>query len=254
MSKIRKTILFAAVLVISAWPWTVIAIDHNQQLQQARAVFDQGQFEQAVEHYQELLDQGYDSGELYYNLGNAAFKTGQIGEAIAYYRRAAKRLPWDEDIEFNLNFARKLVKQPQKKINPIDIVIQKLFMRFSAKQLSFLALLFYFMLMTTIGILILKHHHHAEWNWGAAAIGLLFIFFAILASARVIVEKNVKWGVVVVEQAEARNGPGADYQVGFTVPEGREVRVLGHEGDWLAIGLTKEGYKGWVKSSEIWKD
>ncbi len=82
----------------------------------------------------------------------------------------------------------------------------------------------------------------------------LFVLLAAWASVRILADRNMNWGVIIVNQAEARNGPSADYEVGFKVPVGREVRVLGQEGNWIAIGLTPEGYKGWIQDNEIGRD
>lgn len=254
MSKAKKVFIIISMLIIPGYHCLgAEELPHNKLIQ-ARQAYDQGQYQEAIDLYQELLEEGYDNGELYFNLGNAAYKSGQLGEALAFFRRASSRLPWDKDIEHNINYIRQLVKQPMQKENPIDYLTKHFFYKLSAQRLSKIALVFYLLLIISIGALILKKNQHAGWKWGAAGLGLLFIFFSVVASARLVVAKQVKWGVVVSSQAEARNGPGEDYQVGFTVPEGREVRILGTESDWLAIGLVQEGYKGWVKSSDIWRD
>ena len=66
--------------------------------------------------------------------------------------------------------------------------------------------------------------------------------------------RNTVWGVIIASRSEARNGPSPEFQVGFVIPEGREVRVLGREGDWVAVGLTSEGYKGWIKREDLAED
>lgn len=239
---------------LSGTAWTADNRDPAQLVRQARQAYDQGAYLTAIDLYQQLIDKGYQDGTLYYNLGNAAFKAGQLGAAIAYYRRAAKQYPWDEDIEHNLEFARRLVKKTDIERGPIEAVVNGFFLKLSAEQLSLAALALYLPLMGMMALFILKKNHQAGWKWVAAALGLLFMGTALLASIRVMVANNVKWGVIVSDQAEARNGPGDDYQVGFTIPEGREVRVFSQESDWIAIGLTPEGYKGWVKIQDIWRE
>jgi tetratricopeptide (TPR) repeat protein len=238
------------------WPIIGQAAEGQQHalLQEARQAYDKGQFDKAVADYQQLLEKGYDNGALYYNAGNAALKAGHLGEAVGFYRRAARRLPWDDDVEHNLEFARSLVKQPPVKSGPFDILINKIFIKISPAQWTFLALVAYGLLMVSLGFLILTRAHHAAWSWTASGLGLLFMVLAVLASMRILIEKNVKWAVVITSQAEARNGPARDYQVGFTIPEGREVRILGREGNWRAVGLPQEGYKGWVKANELWEE
>ena len=59
--------------------------------------------------YQKLIEAGQPSGVLYYNLGNAWFKAGQYGRAIAAYLQAQRLNPRDPNLRFNLRFVREKV-------------------------------------------------------------------------------------------------------------------------------------------------
>jgi uncharacterized protein YgiM (DUF1202 family) len=56
---------------------------------------------------------------------------------------------------------------------------------------------------------------------------------------------------VIKAPGEVRNGPGQDYAVGFTVPEGSKVTLLNRRPEWSQIGVPQQGLKGWIPSSEI---
>ena len=71
----------------------------------ADAEYAKGNYQQAIVDYEELLQNGV-SADLYYNLGNAYFRTENITKAILNYERAHMLSPGDEDIQFNLQFAR----------------------------------------------------------------------------------------------------------------------------------------------------
>ena len=60
--------------------------------------------------YENILKEGFSSGELYYNLANSYFKNEQLGKAILNYERAKWFLPRDNDLEFNYQHARSLIK------------------------------------------------------------------------------------------------------------------------------------------------
>ena len=68
--------------------------------------FRQGNLEEAVQSWQSTLEEGHESGALYYNLGNAHFRLGHTAEAILFYERAARLLPRDKDVTANLSLAR----------------------------------------------------------------------------------------------------------------------------------------------------
>ena len=75
-------------------------------LNKANNHYLEGNFDKAAELYQTLVDSGYHNAELYFNLGNSYFKLNRIPYAILNYERAYLLKPNDEDIEFNLEFAR----------------------------------------------------------------------------------------------------------------------------------------------------
>jgi SH3-like domain-containing protein len=58
-------------------------------------------------------------------------------------------------------------------------------------------------------------------------------------------------GVIVTASAEIRSGPGDNFNVSFTAPEGRRVQILGTDGEWLEIGLPKDGVKGWIQAASV---
>jgi tetratricopeptide (TPR) repeat protein len=225
----------------------------EQKVAEARNAYDQGEYALAIKKYTELKNQGLESAQLYYNLGNSEFKSGHIGKAIAYYRKASSRAPGDADIQYNLNYARSLVPHPEDKSGVLTKLFQRFMQRFSGQTAALVALVTYIVFCASIGMLIWQRGKGLFWRWSGSVIGVVFLLIAAWACLRIVNERNVRWGVVVTNQAEARNGPGVENQVGFTVPEGREVLVLGYEKEWKAIGLAQEGFKGWVLSSEIWE-
>ena len=86
------------------------------QYNEANALYRAGDFAAARRMYLEVVDAGVEDARIYYNLGNACFKSGKLGEAILWYERARRLLPHDEDIEANLRFAN-LVKQGPRPAN-----------------------------------------------------------------------------------------------------------------------------------------
>jgi tetratricopeptide (TPR) repeat protein len=247
----RLLLILVCVLGLAA---AAAAQSPAETLAEARAAYDRGDFTAAVAAFQTLLGQGLESPELYYDLGNAEFKAGQLGRAIAAYRQALRRDPQDEDIRYNLNFARSYVRQPADRSGPLARAAGKALAWFPSDTLALAALACYLALAVLGAALLLTRGRVTALRWAAAAAGVLFVLTAAWASARLWADRNQRWGVVVASQAEARNGPNASYQVGFLVPEGREVRILGREGEWVAIGLPAEGYKGWITSGDLLAD
>lgn len=68
--------------------------------------YQKGNYQQAIRDYEEILNSYGVSAEVYYNLGNAYYRTDNITKAVLNYERAHLLSPGDEDISFNLQFAR----------------------------------------------------------------------------------------------------------------------------------------------------
>ena len=62
----------------------------------ALSLYEEGKFELALENWNHVLESGYEAAELYYNMGNAAFRSNSIGYAALYYEKALKLDPSHE--------------------------------------------------------------------------------------------------------------------------------------------------------------
>ena len=76
--------------------------------QEGNRLYQEGDFEGALSSYLRVVEAGFESGEVYYNIGNAYFKVGDLARAILYYERARRLRPGDEDVLANLDLARSL--------------------------------------------------------------------------------------------------------------------------------------------------
>ena len=70
-----------------------------------------GDFAAAIAAYEQLDRQEVVARDLYYNLGVAHFRQGNLGRAIWSFERALGVDPEDEDARFNLAQARKLAER-----------------------------------------------------------------------------------------------------------------------------------------------
>ena len=83
---------------------TMDQADIDSLYQMANSLYQQGQYEPALEQYNAVILSGKESADLYYNMGNAAYRSNSIGHAILYYEKALKLEPAHEDAIHNLDF------------------------------------------------------------------------------------------------------------------------------------------------------
>src|ERR1700712_787443 len=77
----------------------------NDLLQKAEKAYDTKNYKAAIVNYEKLINDGYKSYQLYFNLGNSYYRNNELGKAIFYYELARKINPSDEDVRINLGIA-----------------------------------------------------------------------------------------------------------------------------------------------------
>lgn len=245
-------ILIFFVLINIYYSYSASSIDELFKLGNEK--YKQGKYEEAIEFYESIIKKGIKNGYLFYNLGNAYFKTKQLGKAILNYERAKIYLPNDEDVEFNLKYASslKVDKIQPPEYNPFTKVILFIYNLFDVNTLFILC---YILLWLIIAIFIVR------WlvkNILLKDIGLrIFPYVSITLAVLLIIliikiynAENLKYSIVLSKESEVRSGPGEDYTVIFTLHEGTKVRERNYSGNWIQITLPN-GYNGWIKSSDI---
>lgn len=211
----------------------------QEAFEQANKAYQQGDFAAARESYEHLTGAGIGGVTLCYNLGNAYYRLGKMGQARLWYERALEASPRDEDARYNRDLVRERVGETEGTNDGFKELSGALWVAASVANLLFFVLL-------SLGL-----YRETEWVWwGRWFTGILF---AILLSAAIAAQRqaSVRWGVITVERAEARTGPSAQDQVGFVAPEGHRVVLLDNLNDWIQIGVPAKGLKGWVLSAEV---
>jgi tetratricopeptide (TPR) repeat protein len=215
----------------------------------ARASYDAGRYDEAAAAFEKLAAAGPRDAALQYDLGDALFKAGRLGRAIASFERAFALDPRDSDIRFNLAYA---LRRAGEDLVPSGTppALFWIFTALSERELAGLHWLAAWaaLLLVGAGLLIgAKRRALAPWTSSAAAAWLFFgLWWACLRAAL-----PPNRGVIVSPRAELRHGPGPNFGVAFTVPEGRRVRVLGASGAWIEVGVLKEGVRGWIEAGAI---
>lgn len=215
----------------------------------ARVLYDSGRYDEASAAFEKLAAASPGDAALQYDLGDASFKAGRLGRAIASFERAFALDPRDPDIRFNLAYA--LRRSGEDFVPPgTPPALFWIFTSLSERELAGLHWLAAWaaLLLAGAGLLSAKRRRAlAPWTASAAAGWLFFgLWWACLRAAL-----PPDRAVIVSPRAELRHGPGRNFGVAFTVPEGRRVRVLGSAGAWIELGVLKEGARGWIEADSI---
>lgn len=217
----------------------------QEQFNDANAAYEKGDFPKAEEIYTALYNQGYGGAALYYNLGNIAYRKGDRGKSILWYTRAARLMPRDQDIQFNLSLARAHLKDFEM------MWARKFIYYISANELAGIVSFLLWGFLLLFGAMALDWIRAEIWpGMTLWTTGLLLIMFGAWLVTHTVMDLQPH-AIIMQGPGEVRNGPGTDYGVGFTVPEGTSVVVLNERPEWTQIGVLNQGLKGWIRADEV---
>lgn len=216
--------------------------------------YNEGEFERAIDEWRTCVDNGYESADLFYNLGNAYFRNGNLGFAIFYYKTALKLRPNDDDIQHNLNFAQAMTKDKvdNEEENPILSALFKAHHAMPLKVQLF-TLLGLFWLIALVCVLRILMHSERTKNICTGVVFFVTIVFGIIgasAAYKIIVAETDITGVVTAKDADVTSAPNDRSQTLNTLSEGTSFEVISEQGNFVEIKLG-ESIRGFVKKSNV---
>jgi tetratricopeptide (TPR) repeat protein len=235
--------LLLLTLLVPAWAQASLA---DAAFDSANKLYEQGKFAEAAAAYEKLLQGGQTSLALSFNFGNALFKSGHAGRAIAAYRQAEQLAPRDPDLRANLQFARNQVQGPT--LTPTRW--QRWLGRLTLNEWAVLttASLWLFLLLLTL----LQWRPRLKPSLRAYAITLavLVVLFGLCTAAAFRQTRLTRIAVVTAPEATAHYGPLAESPNAFTVHDGAELLVLDQKDEWLQVSAGPRR-TGWLKREQV---
>ena len=192
------------------------------------------------------LADGYRNGAVYYNLGNAYFRAGEYGRAIAAYRKAKTYRPRDPYLEANLQQA--LSAAPGRLPEPPPpwwehVLFWGRWLSFPEKVYASFAGFVLAALVSCAAVLLRRPRAH----WIGAGLVAVAATIGLEAALDDVAFARSRHGVVTTETI-ARKGIGKDYEPAFDQPlkDGAEFTILSENGDWI-FGHFEGIGDGWLR-------
>ena len=222
--------------------------------QNADDEYAKGNYQQAIKDYQEILKTGV-SSEIYYNLGNAYYRTDNITQALLAYERALQLSPGDNDIRFNLQYAR------SKTIDKITPETEMFFVTWYHSLVNFTsvdrwantAIVSIVMALLLILVFLFAPQMWARKSgfYGSAAFLLLFAFANLFAFQQKHELETKQGAIVIAPTVNVKKTPAASGTDVFVIHEGTRVDITDRGmKQWRGIKLA-DGREGWLKTSQI---
>ncbi len=229
---------------LAADPAPVSPADDAAALSRAAAAYESGRLSDALTDYEALVARFPGDANLAYNLGNTYWRLGKRGKSILWYERARRLHPGDGDIRFNLKLARSsLADEESTWGEAFDRVL-------SPVMLWWLAVALLWGICLTVGVALIREWPREKWRVVLTLGTPAFVLLSIWLGLR-IHDLGMPWAVVAVPTAEVRSGPGDQFPVGYTAPEGQRALILNRRPGWLEIGIPSKSLKGWVAETAV---
>jgi tetratricopeptide (TPR) repeat protein len=222
----------------------------NTMFFRGNTAYGEEKYAEAAVAYEQLLGAGLASGNLYFNLGNAYFKAGDVGRAILNYERARRLVPGDPDLIANLGYARSLAGTSDEP--PVWArLLFPLADRFSSDALLLAASGLYALLMS---LLIAARLLPARARGARVAAGVVGVTLALVVPSAVYRLATVDLpatGVVVARgEATVRFEPSPAGTAHFQAKAGSVLRLEGEREGWVQVKRA-DGRRGWVEREAV---
>ncbi|HCT30095.1 MAG TPA: hypothetical protein DIW31_05060 [Bacteroidales bacterium] len=227
----------------------LFAANIDQQMAEANKQYSDGKFDEAVKSYESIVKQGYCSYILYYNLGNAYYKTKNIPFAILNYERALLYNPGDENIKFNLDLAKTFTVD---RIEPLpEFFLVSFFKNFrllmSTNQWAYTGIFFLIVSLTLAYLFWFTHNPSVKritFSTGILAIVIVLLSFTFSSQQKNNIEKH-GYGILTPSVIAVKSSPGDSGKDLFVLHAGTKVKIIDSIGDWYEVRIA-DGNMGWI--------
>jgi len=223
-------------------------------LDSANSAYANGHYDKAIACYNTFLNDGYESAQAYYNMGNCYYRKADYAKAILNYEKAKKLNPSDADIQFNLQLAN--LKTVDKITPDSSLFLSNWWHNFvdilSEKGWGILCITFLVLgLLSIIGYMMSGNLVIRQAGfWG----GIIFIVFSLasftFSRQQYITLTSHDTAIVMGGSTTIKSSPDEAATQLFVIHEGAKVWIVKSEGIWTEIKLAN-GNQGWLHTADI---
>lgn len=246
-----KGLLLTSLLVLAALAGQLTASPEDD-FRTANSAFENKRYADAIDLYSRIVSSGLESAPLYFNLGNAYFKNGDLGHAILYYLKARRLDPANEDIKANLDFARRFtsIQMEGVQLNPINSFLASLVDPYRLTALAWFSSLFFILFIVTLIMRFGLKIDHIIIRIATIAALIVLILVSSLTTFKYRNDYLNKQAVIVAEECPVLTGPSDQSDVELQGAPGLVVQILAESSDYYNVQFENMR-RGWVKKGLI---
>jgi len=246
-----KKYLFLILMITAAMLTSSPVSDFNE----ANVLYEKGDYENSIKLFEKIISGGFENGEIYYNLGNAYYKAGDIVNCILNYERALKFMPGDQDLTENLKIAR--LSLIDKTEDPEDVPFFTLYSNFrNGYNIYSVSKMFYLMLIIAAILIslyiLLKNTLLNKLLMALSAISVLIFLLYSYAYYDISAINSKRFGVIIEDKVSVLSSPDENVNSKelFYLHRGTKAQITRSNEQWFEISLDEEK-KGWIKKGSL---
>src|SRR5437868_2756162 len=215
----------------------------DAEFAKANQEFAQGHFKEAISGYEALIRAGQWSANVFYDLGNAYFRTSDFGRAIVNYERALALEPHHPEATANLQIARDeahaLEMQPSRLERYLQVATINQYTIAAATA-------FWLAIFAVVASTFARRR-------SATVIAVSICCLLMLAGAVCAIftlergSKGQALAIVTGNDVQARLATADTANSVLALPAGSEIKILSTRGDWMYAALPND-LRGWIQT------
>ena len=226
----------------------------QQIIETANKLYSQNKYSEALENYQKIIQKGYVSSELYYNIGNAYFKLNNLPYAVLYYEKALHLDPRNQRAKNNLEYVNTLLNVDNREnkfiLDKIYLSILKLF---SSNGWAIVSITL-FVLAFLLGLVFFLSKK-ISLRRNSLIIGIILLFLSLSALWLSYDMQRYQSGnneAIIMQTTTVKSSPSESGTEIFVVNPGVKVKILSADNQWYEVKLPN-GKTGWLEANKVEK-
>ncbi|MEI6122805.1 MAG: tetratricopeptide repeat protein [Bacteroidota bacterium] len=247
----KKIIILALIYFQS---FVLSASPYNDIIAQANKAYTDGKYNNAIELYKQVVNNGYQSAQLYYNLGNAYFKNKNYPRAMLYLEKAKKLDPANPKIDFNIQVCNtKIIDKIEELPQPFyRNWINSFCLWFSMDVWARFSVVFLFLFVSFVAIYLMANPVRIR----KASFWASLLFLAIALTSGINAHSQYRGinqsrqAIIFEPTVNVKSSPDPNSQDIFVIHEGTKVAITDKVGTWIQIQIAN-GSDGWIAETVV---
>lgn len=225
---------------------------------QANTYYAEGNYAEAAAQYEQIIastsdEMSSDYAVVYYNLGNAYFKQGELAQSILAYERALRLQPSLKDAKHNLQFAQSHIVDNIEDTHSFFLSNWLKAVRNALSERTWVMLSISLFLLTLVGFFFFAFSHTIWLRKTAFYTSLVALLISVCACANAgsLHQRDTERAEAIITQGivNAKASPDRSGTELFTIHEGTKVKITETIGEWCCIEVGNN--IGWMPLAHL---